>query len=279
MSTMVDERRGWHPDPFGLHEFRFFSDDGRATLLVRDGGASSYDKPPENGEYVQTWVETPVLTEVPFVAAPGAPTPVAPRAPEPRLAASDVIRSLRAANPDVRMRPQTPLRSPDSARDPGPMLSKPAKVAYIVVLAAMAASGVALIAIHLGGHRHPPARATTTTTTTKPVTATSGSPTTTVALPSALQPSAAVAASRFIGSWAAGNQAQASTVATASAVSTLFAGRYSAGLVISRGCSDAFTIVCTYGPPGGADPTDPVYQIHVVQAPAGWYVASVVIDN
>jgi hypothetical protein len=278
MSTMVDERRGWHPDPFGLHEFRFFSDDGSATLLVRDGGANSYDKPPADGASVQTRVETPLLTEAPFVASPEAPAPIAPRAPEPRLATPDVIRALRAANPDARMQPEKPLRSRDPVRDPGPMLSKPAKVAYIVVLIAMAASGVALIAIHLGGHGHPPATAATTTTT-KPVTATSGGPTTTAALPSALQPSAVVAASRFIGSWAAGNQAQASTVATAAAVSTLFAGRYSAGLVISRGCSDAFTIVCTYGPPGGADPTDPVYQIHVVQAPAGWYVASVVIDN
>jgi hypothetical protein len=278
MSAMVDERRGWHPDPFGLHEFRFFSDDGSATLLVRDGGANSYDKPPADGVYAQTRVETPLLTEAPFVAASEAPAPIAPRAPEPRLAAPDVIRSLRAANPDARMRPQKPLRSPDPVRAPGPMLSKPAKVAYIVVLVAMAASGVALIAIHLRGHGHPTATAATTTTT-KPVTATSGGPTTTAPLPSALQPSAAVAATRFIGSWAAGNQAEASTVATASAVSTLFAGRYSAGLVISRGCSDAFTIVCTYGPPGGADPTDPVYQIHVVKAPAGWYVASVVIDN
>ncbi len=31
------ELKGWQPDPFGLHEFRFFSDDGKPTLLVRDG--------------------------------------------------------------------------------------------------------------------------------------------------------------------------------------------------------------------------------------------------
>src|ERR1700722_10226522 len=110
VSTMVDERRGWHPDPFGLHEFRFFSDDGSATLLVRDGGANSYDKPPADGVYIPTRVEGPLLTEAPFVAAPEAPVPpVAPRTPEPRLAAPDVIRSLRAANPDARMRPQKQL--------------------------------------------------------------------------------------------------------------------------------------------------------------------------
>jgi len=36
---------GWHPDPFGRHEARYFSA-GRPTKLVRDGDAESYDQLP-----------------------------------------------------------------------------------------------------------------------------------------------------------------------------------------------------------------------------------------
>ena len=36
--------QGWAPDPFGLHESRYFSD-GRPTKLVMDGGVESYDEP------------------------------------------------------------------------------------------------------------------------------------------------------------------------------------------------------------------------------------------
>ena len=38
-------------------------------------------------------------------------------------------------------------------------------------------------------------------------------------------------------------------------------------------------IVCTYGPPGGAAPSDPIYEIDAVQALGGWYVSSVTINN
>jgi len=38
-------------------------------------------------------------------------------------------------------------------------------------------------------------------------------------------------------------------------------------------------IVCTYGPPGGAAPTDPIYEIYVTQAPGGWYVSSAKVNN
>lgn len=41
------ELQGWHPDPFGLHEKRYFSV-GRPTKLVRDGRIEAYDEPPEN---------------------------------------------------------------------------------------------------------------------------------------------------------------------------------------------------------------------------------------
>jgi hypothetical protein len=37
--------QGWHADPFGLHEQRYFSA-GTPTKLVRDGSVESYDEPP-----------------------------------------------------------------------------------------------------------------------------------------------------------------------------------------------------------------------------------------
>ena len=43
---MTDLKKGWWRDPFGVHEFRFFSDDGKATRLVSDGGNTSFDPPP-----------------------------------------------------------------------------------------------------------------------------------------------------------------------------------------------------------------------------------------
>lgn len=42
---MVEERRGWHPDPFGAHELRYFALNGRPTRLVRDDGRWSHDVP------------------------------------------------------------------------------------------------------------------------------------------------------------------------------------------------------------------------------------------
>jgi hypothetical protein len=43
----VEQRplQGWHADPFGLHERRYFSV-GNPTKLVRDGDVESYDEPP-----------------------------------------------------------------------------------------------------------------------------------------------------------------------------------------------------------------------------------------
>src|SRR5215472_5303182 len=41
------ELQGWHPDPFRLHEMRYFSV-GRPTKLVRDGRVEAYDEPPDD---------------------------------------------------------------------------------------------------------------------------------------------------------------------------------------------------------------------------------------
>jgi uncharacterized protein DUF4190 len=43
---MAEIPTGWQPDPFGLHELRFFSMDGKPTKLVSDGDLRTYDDPP-----------------------------------------------------------------------------------------------------------------------------------------------------------------------------------------------------------------------------------------
>jgi hypothetical protein len=109
-------------------------------------------------------------------------------------------------------------------------------------------------------------------------TAPSAAPTTSTTLvPSAPRPTPAQAADQLVASWAAGDRAGASAVATPSAVDQLFAAPYPGpDLAIPRGCSAAFPpIVCTYGPPGGASPNDSIYQLYVSNSPKGWYVSSV----
>jgi hypothetical protein len=156
-------------------------------------------------------------------------------------------------------------------------LSQPLKMAYGIVLVALVLSALGLLYVHLrpagtSGSTH---AAVQTTTTTAPRTST-----TTLPLPTALQTSAPAAATALVSSWATGNKATALTVATPSAVTTLFAAPYASGRAIDRGCSTSFTpIVCTFGPPGGASPTDSIYQIMVSQVAGGWYVSSVKIEN
>jgi hypothetical protein len=85
------------------------------------------------------------------------------------------------------------------------------------------------------------------------------------------------AAARLVGAWASGDRVTAATVATPAAAAALFAVPYPGpGLAISRGCTSEFQpIVCTYGPPGGASPTDQVFEISVTEGRRGWYVSSV----
>ena len=48
--TLMDSETlawGWHPDPYRIHQERYFSGDGVPTKLVRDGGQESYDPPPD----------------------------------------------------------------------------------------------------------------------------------------------------------------------------------------------------------------------------------------
>jgi hypothetical protein len=160
-------------------------------------------------------------------------------------------------------------------------MSRPLKIAYAIVLGVLAVSVLGLAYVHLlhhPGDGHPtavalPARAHVTTTSPHVTT-------TTTTLPTTLSPSAEAAATALVSSWSTNNRSAALTVATPSAVGTLFSASYASGLAIARGCSTSFSpVVCTYGPPGGASPTDAIYQIKVSQVTGGWYVSSVVIEN
>ena len=156
-------------------------------------------------------------------------------------------------------------------------LEPPLRIAYGIVFAVLALSVLGLIYVHFLHHagEQNPSRADGVTTTMA-----AGPTTTTPDVPTALQPSPDAAATALISSWKGGNRTTALTVATPVAVSTLFAAPYASGLAIDRGCSTAFTpIVCTFGPPGGASPNDPIYEVLVSESAGGWYVISVKIEN
>jgi hypothetical protein len=60
MSDVTAE--GWYEDPFGLHQYRWFSD-GVPTSLVKDGAVESTDPPPA------TAVSGPLVPEEPAAAS------------------------------------------------------------------------------------------------------------------------------------------------------------------------------------------------------------------
>jgi hypothetical protein len=70
---------GWYEDPYGVHEFRWFSD-GTPTSLVRDGPVEATDPPPP-GE-----VSGPLVPEEP--------------APEAGADGSDLLRADEAGTED-----------------------------------------------------------------------------------------------------------------------------------------------------------------------------------
>jgi len=156
------------------------------------------------------------------------------------------------------------------------VMSGPLKIAYAIVFGVLALSLLGLAYVHLlnhSGDAHS-TRAAPITTTTVHVT------TTTRVVPATLSPSADAAATALISSWSTNNRSEALAGATPTAVATLFAARYASGLVLDRGCSTSFTpIVCTFGPSGGASPTDPIYEITVSPVEGGWFVSSVKIEN
>lgn len=289
---MADQATRWQPDPYGVHELRFFSADGKPTLLVMDRGKTSYDRPP-------------ATVRPPAPEPPSSPEPEAPKARDvplaPPPAAVDTVQavtpptahmthkrdadSLESVAPVNRLAvavTDSTAVDRDSARHGGTSdqetLSRSLKVVYGVVLGALALSVLGLVYVHVhhsAGRHLTHADGTTTTTSASRTTTT-----TAVALPTALQPSAEGATTALVSNWATGNRSAALTVATPAAVATLFAVPYASGQALDRGCSTSFSpIICTFGPPGGASPTDPIYEIDVTEASGGWYVSSVKTEN
>jgi hypothetical protein len=76
--------QGWHSDPFGVHEARYFSA-GQPTKLVRDRGTESYDEPPSGADAVAAAMARPSAPPAP--AAP--PSAYAPRDAYPYGPASE----------------------------------------------------------------------------------------------------------------------------------------------------------------------------------------------
>jgi hypothetical protein len=345
----MDYANSWKPDPFGIHELRFFSADGRPTPLVMDAGNRSFDRPPATGPasaaeppVAQTPVAEPPVVQPPVAEAivadphvaepPVAPAPVA----DPPVAESPVLADSLSASPSGSAETSTltdsmyptSVGTPGSAtshNDPGAQspafgspsaviepvvppqpqgpsayagpfiggefeipqtapegqqtepLSRPLKIAYAVVLSLLALSVVGVVLVHVAHQsdaKVTQAASVTTTTTTAATT------TTTAVLPAALSSSAQAAATALVSSWSVNDRTVALTVATPAAVNTLFGAPYTSGQAIARGCSTSFSpIVCTYGPPGGASPSDPIYQIMVSQTNGGWYVSSVKKEN
>ena len=162
-------------------------------------------------------------------------------------------------------------------------MSHTLKVAYGVVCGVLALSALGVLFVHLhhsNGAHSARAAVPTTTTTTSATTTTTSQPAAAPSTVSRLSPTPQVAADDLVTSWSMNNRLGALAVAAPTAATTLFSATYTSGQAISRGCSTSFSpIVCTFGPPGGASPTDPIYQIRVSQAPGGWYVSSVKIEN
>jgi hypothetical protein len=141
------------------------------------------------------------------------------------------------------------------------------------------AGGLAIALTASACHAGASAASTTTTVPTTPATTARATTTTTQWTPRSPQASAYEAAALLVEDWAAADRPAAAEVAAPRAVANLFEIAYPGdGLAIPRGCSDEFQpIVCTYGPPGGADPNDPIFELDVSQRAGGWYVSSVTV--
>jgi len=197
--------------------------------------------------------------------------------PADRTAAAAPGRAIDALPP--------PLDPPSARMASAHQPSSFARYRWVLALCVIGAAGVVLVAAFQRSHSLPRASGTTITHTSTPTTTTTPTstttPTTTPSLPVAPQPSASAAADALVGAWSTGNRPVALSVATQGAVDTLFAVPYPGGLADSRGCSTGTpTVTCSYGPPGGGDPSDPIYLVTVSVLPNGtWYISGVQIER
>ncbi len=124
--------QGWHADPFGLHERRYFSA-GRPTKLVQDGNVECYDEPPAE--------EYPDPTATSILPTGGA---------APGRVASAGAGSARAYGGQPRAVPDVPA----AVRRTRPSVSargrRPRSVEYGIVVLVTVAVVVAVVAIFGG---------------------------------------------------------------------------------------------------------------------------------
>jgi hypothetical protein len=71
--------RGWLPDPWGIHEYRYFSVDGYATRLVRDADVLSHDPPRHDSRGTSAALITSLVTELGGSKTPECDTPTPER--------------------------------------------------------------------------------------------------------------------------------------------------------------------------------------------------------
>jgi putative flippase GtrA len=94
---MTDKLHGWHPDPYGAHELRYFALNGEPTRLVRDANSWTHHVPNTG------------MSPVP-VAAAALPAPVAqPTLPKPPRVSARSYSGPRLAAPAPRPEPSDPF--------------------------------------------------------------------------------------------------------------------------------------------------------------------------
>jgi len=192
----------------------------------------------------------------------------------------------------VRTKARALLRSDRRSRYSRPggnnvVVRNTSRVAIGVVAAGLVLSGCGPVtkASKPGSVSSPPDHTTSTTvpasaTTVAPSTpATAPDTSTTTPLPPDPASSILGATTTLIQAWKSGERSKAATVATPSAVSSLFASPYSGQTVILRGCSQIPPVVCSYGPYGGSSPNLSLYQLTVASEAGGWYVSSVTVES
>jgi hypothetical protein len=132
--------QGWHPDPFGLHELRYFSV-GNPTKLVRDGGAESYDEPPPG----------PVPAAASVAATVGSPSAVT--AGPLRQGGPELAGVTRVAASAARVLPAGPGNAPGGAYSTGARPFAPRKrrwVEYTFVAAGAIVAVLVFVALTSG---------------------------------------------------------------------------------------------------------------------------------
>jgi hypothetical protein len=118
---------------------------------------------------------------------------------------------------------------------------------------------------------------TTVSPTTMVPTTVAPSTTPTTVLPPDPQSSPEAVSALLIHAWEKGDRATAAEVATASAISVLFAVPYGGEALNDRGCGSPGPnpVVCSWGPYGGASATNPLYNITVSPAGSAWYASTI----